>query len=161
MEIHLFDQVGELARALVPPDFGELRCRSHRRGVKVWFDTVKPGRFHYEAQVIPARLAPEPVAEDATAIEVGFHAEHRDEQRNTAVIEQLVAEEKAWRRALGDQAEAGLFLGNDHWGRLSETWIEADLEDPDLAFELAGRLADYIQTIEPLFPTGGKAANRD
>ncbi len=153
MEIHLFEQAGELARALVPADLGELKFRSHRRGVKIWFDTIKPGRFHYEAQVIPDRLAPTPVADEETAIEVGFHAEHGDERRNTAVIDRLVAKEKTWRRALGDQAEAGTFLGNDHWGRLSETWIEADLEDPELAFELASRLADYIQTIEPLLPS--------
>ncbi len=157
VEIALFDQAGELARALVPAELGEVRIRAHRRGVKLWFGPAKPTRFHYEAQLIPNRLAPEgdagsPGPDDVT-IEVGFHAEHGDQKTNAAVIASLVKREKSWRKTLGPQAEAGLFLGNDRWGRVSETWIEPDLDDPDLAFELASRLADYVQAIEPLLET--------
>ena len=149
MEIPLFEQAGELTRALVSEELGTIRFRAHRRGVKVWFTTVKPSRFHYEAQLIPDRFGPGAGPDEAT-LEVGFHAEHGDERRNQAVIELLRAKEKSWRRALGKEAEVGVFLGNDHWGRLSETWIESDFEDPNLAFELASRLADYIHTIQPL-----------
>lgn len=149
MEIPLFEQTGELTRALVDEEFGPVRFKAHRRGVKVWFGAVKPSRFHYEAQLIPHRFGPG-AGPDETTIEVGFHAEHRDEGKNLAVIEHLRKNEKVWRKPLGAEAEAGPFLGNDHWGRLSETWIEADFDEPSLAFELASRLVDYIHTIEPL-----------
>lgn len=150
MELPLFEQTGELARALVSPELGELRFRAHRRGVKLWFGPTKPSRFHYEAQVIPNRLAPSNPGPDGVTIEVGFHAEHGDDRRNDAVIGRLAEREETWRRALGVEAVAGPFLGNEHWGRLSETWTEPDLDDPDLAFELASRLADYIHTVQPL-----------
>lgn len=150
VEMPLFDQAGELARALVSPELGEVRVRAHRRGVKLWFGQTKPTRMHFEAQVIPNRLAPAGAGPDDVTIEVGFHAEHGDERENTAVIERLKTQEKTWRKALGPPAEAGPFLGNDHWGRLSETWFEPDLDDPDLAFELASRLADYVEAIQPL-----------
>ena len=79
MELQLFDEVGEVLRGLVPADLGELHARHHRYGIKVWFDADKPTREHYEAQVIGAKHVP-----DATvlAIEVGFHAEHRDPAEN-------------------------------------------------------------------------------
>ena len=36
-----------------------------------------------------------------------------------------------------------------NWRRVSETWIDPDLGDPELAFEIAARLTDYISAIEP------------
>ena len=127
-----------------------MKYRAHRRGVKVWFGPAKPGRFHYEAQVLPARLVDETLEDDEVALEIGFHAEHGDDRRNAAVLERLNQQEKTWRKALGPQAQAGPFLGNDRWTRLSEVWIESDLDDPELAFELASRLVDYIEAVEPL-----------
>lgn len=150
MDLPLFEQTGELTRALVPDDLGDLRFRAHRRGVKVWFGSGRPSRFHFEAQLIPSHLSPEPAGPDEVTIEVGFHAEHGDERRNEAVLERLRAKEKAWRQALGRQAVAGPFLGNAHWCRISETWTEGGIDDPDLPFELASRLADYIQALQPL-----------
>ena len=50
MELGVFDEVGELVRSLAPPELGEVKWRAHRRGVKVWFDTEKAGREHFEAQ---------------------------------------------------------------------------------------------------------------
>lgn len=150
MDLPLFEQTGELTRALVPGDLGVLRFRAHRRGVKVWFGPTKPTRFHFEAQLIPNHLSPERTEPEGVTIEVGFHAEHGDERRNEAVLGRLKAAEKTWRRALGQQAIAGPFLGNDHWCRVSETWTEPDVDDPDLPFELASRLADYIQALQPL-----------
>lgn len=152
MELGVFEQTAELVRALLPSQLGDVRVRSHRRGVKVWFGPDKPTKLHYEAQVIPDHLGPAG-STDGVALEVGFHAEHRDEQINVAVIEKLSAAEKKWRPRLGTGAEAGPFLGNEQWGRLSETWREPSLEDPDIAFELASRLVDYIETVQPLLPT--------
>lgn len=163
MEISLFEQAGELVRALSPAELGrggddangEVRFRAHRRGVKIWFGPEKPTRFHYEAQIIPHHLAAHDAAPDEVVLEVGFHAEHGDERRNTEVIDDLKRREKSWRRSLGAEAQAAPFLGNANWGRLSETWSEPDLDDPDLAFELASRLVDYIQVVQPLLDERG------
>ena len=147
MELQLFDEVGEVLRRLVPGDLGELRCRHHRYGIKVWFGAEKPTREHYEAQVIGAKHVP-----DATvlAIEVGFHAEHRDPGENERIVKELLSREPRWRKALGDDVVAGEFTDDRHgWQRVSETWPDPDLGDPDLAMELAARLTDYITALEP------------
>ncbi len=45
---------------------------------------------------------------------------------------------------------AGECLGRaDHWRRISETWPDPDLDDPELGTELAMRLLDYIEALEP------------
>ena len=148
MELQLFDEVGEVLRRLAPADVGELHCRHHRYGIKVWFDSEKPTREHYEAQVIGVEHVPEATV---LAIEVGFHAEHRDPAENERVLKELVSREPRWRKALGDDVVAGEFIDDRHgWQRVSETWPDPDLGDPDLAMELAARLTDYITALEPL-----------
>ena len=148
MQLHLFDQVDDVVRALTPDELGDLRSRSHRRGVKVWFDTEKPTREHYEAQVMPGRLA----NLDGAVLEVGFHAEHNDEPANQALADKLGAKTKLWRKELGTPAELDTFYGRDSWRRLSEVWPDVDdlQEDPDAAFEIACRLIDYISVVEPI-----------
>ena len=144
----MFDEVAQALRSLLPDDLGPLRTRAHRYGIKVWFGPVKAPREHYEAQVISARHVP-----DATvlAIEVGFHAENPDPARNAQTLADLAVHEKRWRRALGTEAEAAPFIDDRHgWRRVSETWPDPDLGDPDLAFEVATRLTDYITALEPL-----------
>lgn len=148
MELPLFEQVGELARTLTVADLGEFRFRAHRRGVKVWFSTEKPSRHHYEAQVIPRRFVD---GIEGAALEIGFHAEDGDVAVNDSAIATLVSAEGSWRPDLGDEAEAGPFLGRpDDWRRCSETWIEPDLDDEEIAFEIASRLADYVNALQPL-----------
>lgn len=147
MDVPLFEQVAEAVHSLVPDELGVARCRWHRRGVKVWFGDEKPPRQHFEAQVMPRRLFD---GLDGMAVEVGFHAEHRELEKNTAVIDQLEQSEKKWRKRVGDEAEIGVFFGADGWRRVSEVWLEPDLEDPELAFELAARLVDYLIAIEPV-----------
>jgi hypothetical protein len=148
VELQLFDEVGEVLRGLVPADLGDLRCRHHRYGIKVWFDEDKPTREHYEAQVIGAKHVPEA---EVLAIEVGFHAEHRDPAENELALKQLAAEERRWRKALGREPVAGAFIDDRNgWQRVSETWPDPDLGDPELPMELAARLADYITALEPL-----------
>ena len=65
-------------------------------------------REHYEAQVVGADAD-----KDATvlAIEVGFHSEYPKAIENDAVIAHLLANEKRWRRAVGNEAKVGDFLG--------------------------------------------------
>lgn len=146
MEQSLFEQVGEAVRSMVPDGLGEYRSRSHRRGVKVWFDTEKPGREHFEAQLLSRRHVD---GTEGMALEVGFHAEHRDPALNEQVIERLESRSKTWRKQLGKEAEVGEFFGADQWRRVSEAWIEPDLEDPELVIEVAARLVDYLAAIEP------------
>ena len=148
MEIGLFDEVADALRGVLPPDLGELRLRVQRYGIKVWFDTEKPTREHYEAQVIGARHV-----EHATvlALEIGFHAEHAKAADNDAVLERLLKAERRWRKVVGDEAVAGPFLGRaDVWRRISETWPDPDLGEDDLGVEVALRLRDYVTALEPV-----------
>ena len=36
------------------------------------------------------------------------------------------------------------------WRRISEVWPPPDPEDPEAAMEVAGRLADYVDALEPI-----------
>lgn len=115
--------------------------------MKLWFGSAQPGREHYEAQVVGARHVP---AAQYLAIEIGFHSEHPKVATNDEVIARLMADERKWRKTLGDEAEVAPFLGReDLWRRVSETWIDPDLDDEDLAVELALRLTDYANALEP------------
>ena len=148
MELPLFEQVGELTRTLVPREVGALHFRAHRRGVKVWVGTDAATRLHFEAQVIARRHVD---GSDGMALEIGFHAEDGDVAVNDDALRRIGAGESSWRVELGDEPEAGPFLGRpEDWRRVSETWIEPDLDDPELAFELASRLADYVAQLQPL-----------
>ena len=146
--MELFEEVCEALRGLVPPELGPFRHRTHRYGTKVWFGPETPPKEHYEAQVIGKRDVPEA---EVLAVEVGFHSEHPKDADNQAVLDALLADEEAWRPTLGDEAVAGVFLGRaDHWRRVSETWLDPDLGDPELGTELAMRLLDYVEAIGPL-----------
>ena len=151
LETPLFEQVADAVRSLMDDD-EQLRLRWHRRGVKAWFGGEKPSRAHYEAQLIPRRHVD---GVDGMAIEVGFHAEHKDTAQNEQVLQLLLRHERIWRNELGDEAEAGSFLGADNWRRVSDVWLEPDLEDPELAFEMATRLVDYLHVIEPILSQDG------
>ena len=143
----LFDQVGEIIRGAAPPALGHPRVQVRHNGVKAWFGDPEPQREHYEAQLIPAELAP---AARTHAVEIGFHAEHRDEPANQAVLDRLRTAEPRWRTELGDDPVPGPFLGRTTWRRISETWPDLDLDAPDLPFEIGVRLVDYIRALEPL-----------
>lgn len=148
VDVQLFDEVAEVLRGLVPPELGALRYRARRYGIKVWFGPEKPPSEHYEAQVIGAHHVE---GASVLALEVGFHAEHRAVADNDDVVARLLGREKRWRPVLGAEAVAGPFLGRgDVWRRVSETWPDPDLSDPDLAMELGARLTDYVTAIEPI-----------
>ncbi len=148
MEGSLFDDVAEVVRSLVPDGYGDIRVRPRRYGVKVWFGPLDPPRHHYEAQVLGPRHAD---GAEVLVLEVGYHLEDPDADRNDAVLASLVASERRWRRALGPDAVAGPFLGRpDDWRRLSETWPDPDLADPGMALDIGARLIDYLSVLEPL-----------
>ena len=143
MERTFFEHVLDAFEGFVDDALGEHQARWHRRGLKVWFgDPDGPtAREHYEAQLIR-------IDGDA-ALEIGFHAEHLDEADNQAAIDRLDGR-PSWRRALGKNAAAGPFLGMDGWRRISEVWEPPDPDDPEAPIEIAARLADYVDAIEPL-----------
>jgi hypothetical protein len=133
-----FHQVQDALEGFVLDVPGELHTTAHGRGIKVWYDDAT--REHYEAQLI--RVGGE------RQLEVGFHAEYPKAGENDDVLAHLLEHETAWRRALGDEAVAGDFLGADRWRRVSETWDPPDDGDVDAAIEIAARLADYVTAIE-------------
>jgi hypothetical protein len=144
-----FEVAADALATLLPPDLGEWHTRAHRWGMKLWFGPAeKPAREHYEAQIVNAKFVAEATV---IGIEIGFHAEHPKAGDNDAVLDELRPHERKWRKALGGPVEAGPFLGRaDQWRRISETWADPDLGDPDLPLELAGRLVDYVEALEPL-----------
>ena len=146
--MQLFDEVGEAVRSLAPDGIGQLNIRPRAYGIKIWTGPEKERREHYEAQVIGPGDVPDA---EILAIEVGFHAEHPDPAANDAAMAPLGRRERTWRKALGGEPVLGAFLGRaEHWRRLSETWADPDLGDPDLGVELASRLLDYLGALEPL-----------
>ncbi len=147
MELELFDQVADALRAMVPAELGDLRTQPRRWGIKVWFELEDCPREHYEAQVISAAHVE---AAEVLAVEVGFHAEHPKPADNAAALAPLLAAAATWQDELGPEAVAGDFLGRAGWQRVSETWSDPDLGDPEVCFEVADRLAAYITALEPL-----------
>ena len=136
-----FAEVVETLIGFLPPDRSGFSSRVSGRNVKVWFGAE--AREHYEAQLVRR--------DGATVLEIGFHAEHPDAARSDAVLPRILAGEQRWRRALGPEVETGAFLGRPSpWRRASETWVDADLDDPATAVEAADRLAAYITALEPL-----------
>ncbi len=145
--MELFEEACEALRGLVASDLGAFRHKTHRYGTKIWFGPEAPPKEHYEAQVVGARDVPEA---EFLAVEIGFHSEYPKAADNEAVLAGLLDQEEDWRPALGELTQAGAFLGRaDHWRRISETWPDPDLDDPDLGTELAMRLLDYIEALEP------------
>ena len=134
MERTFFHQVQDVFESFVIDVGGTLHATAHGRGIKVWYDEAT--REHYEAQLVRV--------DGKIVLEVGFHAEHPKVGENEAVLNRLLDDEHAWRRELGDEPEAGVFLGVDRWRRISEIWEDPDPDDVDAAIEIAARLADYV-----------------
>jgi hypothetical protein len=143
----VFDEVADALRSMVSGDLGVFHERAHRYGIKCWFGPAQPPKEHYEAQVIAPRGVK---GAKVLALEIGFHAEYAKERENVVVIDHLLEHEKGWRKGLGREAVVGPFLGRTSWRRISETWPDPDLEDGALVIEIAMRLVDYLNAIEPV-----------
>ncbi len=149
MDRSFFEHVLDAFESFVEEDLGEPQSSGHRRGLKVWFGPVggaapsahSSPREHYEAQLIRV--------DGEAALEIGFHAEYRTATENQAALDRLDRAPR-WRSALGEDAKAGPFLGKGDWRRISEVWEPPDPDDPEAPIEIAARLADYVNAIEPL-----------
>ena len=145
VEPGFFEIVRDAFEGFVAGVGGKCNIWVHGRGMKVWFDDET--REHYEAQLIRV--------DGEVQLEIGFHAEHPKAPQNTEVVRRLVAAQSTWRKQLGDEAEAGDFIGRAGWQRISEVWpvpgaSEVDGPDVDEAIEAAARLADYVRALEPV-----------
>ncbi len=144
MSAEFFEQVRDALSGALDPAFTDFDGVAHGAGLKVTWGDGDARKEHYETQLVRGT---EP---GSIALEIGFHSEHAKPERNDALLARLATHERGWRKRLGTEATVGPFLGNDRWRRISETWDDFDLGDPECAFEVADRLAVYIETIEPL-----------
>jgi hypothetical protein len=136
-----FESVRDALANFLPPKLRGFGSYFTSQNVKLWYDEQR--KEHYEVQHIARR----------GVLEIGFHAEYAKRELNDEVMNRLLANEKTWRKALGDTVEAGPFIGaqSGSWRRISELW--EDVEGPDAAIDAAERLADYIRVLEPLRTT--------
>ncbi len=139
-----FEQVRDALRSVVAAEYADFGGYAHGAGVKITYGSGERTKEHYEAQIIKGRT------KGSIELEIGFHAEHSKSEQNEATLATLTRDEKRWRKTLGPDPVAGVFLGNDRWRRISETWDTFDFRDLQLAFEVADRLAEYIESFEPL-----------
>ena len=146
-EPQLFDEVRDALEGLVDSDLGELHTKVHRGGIKVWFDAAL--KEHYEAQWIRGHHLDR--SREDWYIEIGFHSEYPKVAANDEVLTRIGSEALT---TIGGEVEAGEFLGASNWRRISEVWDPPEPDDPDIAIEIAARLADYIDAIEPLRTVG-------
>ncbi len=146
MDGHLFDEVEDVVRGMAPDGLGDLQIRARRWGIKVWFGSAEPQRVHYEAQMIRRSHLD---GGEGMALEIGFHAEEKDEAKNQAELDLLIKQKPKWKKELGGDVETGAFLGNTKWRRISEVWLQPDLEDPEAGLEIGSRVVDYLEILEP------------
>ena len=139
-----FEQIRDGLITVVGPSYANFGGYAHGYGVKVTLGTGDRTKEHYEAQLIRGR------GDGPIEIEIGFHSEYSKADQNDAVLALVCAHEKKWRKRLGSEPVVGPFLGNDRWRRISETWDQFDFRDPECAFEITHRLAEYIEAFEPL-----------
>ena len=134
-----FDQAADALVGFLPPKWRKFSSRVSSRNLKVWY--TDDGREHYEVQLLSSKR-----------LEIGFHAEHRDGERNEEVLARLLEQEPQWRSTLGDDVVAGEFVGAGPrvpWRRVSEVWDGVDVDGAETAIEAAERLSDYISALEP------------
>lgn len=138
-----FDQIDDELRGLVGPGLRDFRSLRTSALVKVWYGDPA---VHYEVQRLSMRWAPDPTHR----LEVGLHLEYPVAERNDRLLG-LVLSDGSWRGAL-PAAGAGRAVSPRaaDWRRVSEFVEGGFADDPDLAGEVAERLAVYIRTLEPL-----------
>jgi hypothetical protein len=143
-----FETVGDALASFLPPRLRGFRSHRTSRNLKVWYDDET--REHYEVQFVSDHaLRAAKLKLRAPVLEIGFHTEHAQADRNDGVLTALA--EKTWRKALGPQAQAGSFVGHPTpWRRISELWDGDGLDSGETATEAAARLSAYICALEPL-----------
>jgi len=78
-----FETVEDALHGFLPPALRTFGSHRTSMNLKVWYEE---GREHYEVQLV-----------SGPALEVGFHAEHKDVGRNEEILAHLIDGEKQWR----------------------------------------------------------------
>lgn len=139
-----YDQVEDELRGLLGPTYSEYKSRRDPRFIKIWFDDPS---VHFEAQHIGPRWGPR----GKSVIEVGLHFEADSAETNDELLKQVTAQSSKWQKKLPQAGGARAFgPQSDTWRRLSELITSEDFNDPDLAGEVAERLATYVLNLRPL-----------
>jgi hypothetical protein len=146
-----FVQVAEAVIGFLPRELRAFSSRATGRTLKLWYDSWHE---HYEVQVISRQaLRAARLPSSQPMLEVRFHAEHPQPQRNEELLARLRAGERDWRRRLGRSAQIGPFVGRreqaERWRRISELWDGPNLLSEESAIEAAERLAAYVRALEP------------
>lgn len=136
-----YDAIADALTGFLPPALRNFEWYRTSHNLKLWYPPNT--HEHYEVQHVRQGKT--------ISLEVGFHAEYKERQRNETVLEGLVAKQKQWRKSLGAEPEAAPFIGyqSNTWRRISELWPDEG-NDFDIAVDAAERLATYIKTFEPL-----------
>lgn len=144
-----FENVADALSNFLPPELRRFSRYYTSHNLKLWYGEAR--QEHYEVQHISQRsLKSAKTSIAGPALEIGFHSEYKEKDRNEDVVGRLLSHERKWRRALGRAVEVGPFIGyqSGTWRRISELW--PDDGEPDAAIEAAERLAAYIRALEPI-----------
>lgn len=139
-----YDQVDDELRGLLGPSYQNYEFVRSGRSIKIW---SQDPAIHFEAQHIGRQWGPD----GKPVIEVGLHFETNSVEDNEERLNHLTAKSAVWRKELpaakGDRAFGPQ---SATWRRLSEVIAPEEFDDPDLAGEIAERLAAYIKNLESL-----------
>lgn len=157
MSTTFFADVADALWGFLPRPLQGFQRQVGAHNLKIWYRSTHE---HYEVQRISrAILRASGERAGASALEVGFHAEHPKVADNEATIAVVTAKETTWRRGLGREPVAGGFLGRpeirDRWRRVSEVWVDVSTDEDGAAIEAAERLGAYIRTLEPMLKRRG------
>jgi hypothetical protein len=144
-----YEAVADALVNFLPPSLRDFQHYYTAHNIKLWYGDNR--QEHYEVQHIGERfLKGVKRKKSGPALEIGFHAEHREKERNEDVVGRILAKERTWRKALGADVEVApfIYLQTGTWRRVSELW--PDDGDGELAIDAAERLATYIRALEPV-----------
>lgn len=107
-------------------------------------------REHFELQLLRSPTG------NGLAVEIGFHAEHKEVSRNEAALAALLQHEARWRPSLPDAVAGPFAQGAKAWRRVSELWDGMSF-DEGVAVEAGEQLVRYVDVLLPLLQ---RARNR-
>lgn len=113
----------------------------HRTTANLKVSSEPGARQHFELQLMRGTAG--------MAVEIGWHAEHKDAARNDEALAVLVAGERRWRKSLPDAVCGPFARGPKAWRRVSEVW-DGMTFDEGVAVEAAEQLVRYVDVLQPL-----------
>lgn len=142
-----FEQVEDEFRGLVGPGLRDYESVKASRLFKLWYGDPA---VHFEAQRISGRWGPRRKGGGGGILEVGLHLEFPSRGRNDSILEELSALTTVEKKLPGSEAAKAFGPQSATWRRISEVMEVEEEDDPDLAAEVAERLAAYVRCLKPL-----------